>query len=492
VWIGWQFDVQRRNGAIGLAAPLASGVTAIVRAEFTPNGRDTEVVVTDLAGYQPADAEGPDTALTVRTGPYGPRTTVPRGTWRLTGNTVSMPGGFEPGKTYEISYRTARVAVAGVGLAAFRDIAAWIRHAPDALARARYTYAFGSSQSGRFLRTFLYYGFNADEQDRPAYDAVVAHIAGAARLSLNERGATPNALSMFSATRFPYADSETRDPITGATDGLLDNPRARRHQPKVFYTNSSVEYWGGGRAAALVHTSPDGKADVALPANVRAYLFSGTQHSPGPFPPRTTTGQQPENPVQYWWTMRALLVAMDRWVRQGEPPPPSQYPRLSDGSLVAADAVRFPEIPSVASPRIISPARHGSTPLPLLVPQVDESGNERAGVHASEVAVPLATYTGWNFRSKAVGGTDQLVNLAGSAVAFARTPAERSRAGDPRKSVEERHRSREQYLTAARDHTESLVRARYLLSEDVPAVMTRMEEVWEAVVGSREALIGSR
>ena len=236
------------------------------------------------------------------------------------------PEGSSPGRIYQLAYRTTNPAVGGIGLAAFRDFAAWLKHGQQGSANAKWAYAFGSSQSGRFLRTFLYYGFNADEKGQQVFDGVMAHIAGAARLSINEPSATPNALSMYTATGFPFADAATRDPVSGKQEGLLDNDRARKHQPKVFYTNTAVEYWGGGRSAALIHTTPDGKSDLKVPDNVRIYFLTGAQHSPARFPARVTTGQQPENPVEYWWTLRALLMSMDRWVRQGTPPPASQHP----------------------------------------------------------------------------------------------------------------------------------------------------------------------
>ena len=478
VWIGWQFDVRREGGAMGLEVPAARGVTDIVRAEFTPNDRSPESVVADLAAYTPIDPNAGDATLTVRDGPFGRAETVARDRWKLQGNRVTMAGGFEPGRTYAIAYRAQMLPVAGLGLAAFRDVASWIKHAPDAAVRARYTVAFGSSQSGRFLRTFLYYGFNTDERGAQVFDGVWAHIAGAGRLSLNERGATPNALSMWTATDYPFANTAERDPLTGRTEGLLDNERARKNQPKIFYTNSAVEYWGGGRSAALVHTSPDGKSDLKVPDNTRVYFLTGTQHSPGRFPQRVSTGQQPDNPVEYWWTLRALLGAMDKWVRQGTLPPASQYPRLSDGTLVAAAHVGFPTLSGVASPRTIPAARHGEKRWPLLVPQVGEDGNELAGVRSAEVAIPMATYTGWNFRSPAIGGTDQPVSLVGSAVPFPRTAADRERAGDPRRSVAERYASREAYLAKARDVNAALVKQGYLLAEDVAEVMKRMEEHW--------------
>lgn len=172
-----------------------------------------------------------------------------------------------------------------------------MKHAPDAVAKAGKLIGFGSSQSGRFLRSFLYDGFNTDEQGRQVLDGVMVHIADAARLSINVRGAQPTALSMYSTTQFPYATSAGRDPVSRRTDGLLDNARARATQPKVMFPNTAVEYQGGGRAAALI-TTPDGKRDLVLPPNVRAYFLTGAQHSAAPFPvPAGGQGQQPANPL---------------------------------------------------------------------------------------------------------------------------------------------------------------------------------------------------
>ena len=180
-----------------LDAP-ASTVNGLVRAEFTTSDRALEQTLADLAGYSPSDPAAADATLTVRDGPFGTPTTIPRGRWRLRGsNVVSIDGGFEPGRAYEVAYRAANLPVVAAGLAAFRDTASWIKYSSDATVSAKQAYTFGSSQSGRFLRAFLYYGFNSDEQGRQVFDGVMAHIAGAGRLSINEaRGATPNALSM--------------------------------------------------------------------------------------------------------------------------------------------------------------------------------------------------------------------------------------------------------------------------------------------------------
>jgi hypothetical protein len=475
---------------MALDAPRAGGVDGVVRAVFTPNERETSATVTDLAGYPPLDPAAADAVLTVRDGPFGAPRTIDRSRFTLKGSVLSMEAGFEPGRTYEIAYRSGNLPVTGTGLAAFRDITSWIKYQSDAVARVRHAIAFGSSQSGRFLRTFLYYGFNTDEQGRQVLDGVMAHIAGAARLSINEPAATPNSLGMYTATWFPFADRALRDPISGRTEGLLDNDRARRNQPKIFYTNSSVEYWGGGRSASLVHTTPDGRANLSLPDNVRAYLFAGTQHSPGQFPPAAAAAQQqPGNPVQYWWPLRGLLVAMKDWVVDGTAPPASQHPQFADNArtqtIVRVDQIPFPAIPGVQSPRIVLPARQDGRPLPHLVSQVDEDGNEIAGIRLPDVAVPLATYTGWNFRAAAVGATSELVSLAGSTLVFPRTKAAREAAGDPRRSVEERYASREEYLKRVRAAADRLVADRYLLADDLAPIVSHAGEMWDFVAAGK-------
>jgi len=493
--VGWEFDVPVRNGAIRIDVPVATDngkpITGIVRATFTPNNRDASYTVGDLAAYEPVDANGSDSVLTVRDR-MSDRSgeAVPRGKWKLAGNVVTLTGGFEPGRNYEIAYRAANPPISGLGLTAVRDAASWLKNAPDTLAPVKYVYALGVSQSGRFLRDYLYEGFNTDEKQRQVFDGMMVHIAGASQLELNRRWATPTGLGQYDATLFPFADRAQKDAASGATDGLLDNDRARANLPKIFYTNTGVEYWGGGRTAALVHTTADGTTDLNLPANVRAYFFAGNQHGPGAFPPAAGAGQQKGNPTDYWWNMRALFVAMDKWVREGAAPPPSRIPRLSDNTLVKAADVAFPAIPGVQTPKTLTAgSRAGNpfvpggagegAPLPLLVPQVDADGNESSGIRLPEVAVPLATYTGWNFRSAATGGTGQLVPLLGSYIPLARTKAEREARHDPRPSIEERYTSRQQYLDAINKSAAALVKEGYLLAADVPSVVKRATDHWE-------------
>ena len=499
VWVGWEFDLEDRPMTMKIHVPVATDhgkpISGVVSATFTASAKTTEFTLNDLSKYDAVEPAGSDSTLTVRSQLLGGRgEVIPRTRWHVTGHTITLDEGFEPGKTYTVSYKAANPPVAGLGYVAIRDTTAWLKYQPDALAPVRLAYGYGSSQSGRFLRGFLYEGFNTDEHDRQVFDGVMAHIAGASRLSLNERWAKPTGLGAYSATAFPFADASLRDPVSGSQDGVLDNARMRGHAPKVFYTNTSVEYWGTGRAAALVHTSPDGAADLSLPANVRVYFIAGTQHSPSRFPAEISNGQQIDNPVDYWWTMRALLLAMHKWVKTGSEPPPSLYPRLQDHTLVPAASVGFPAIPAVMSPRMLAAGVRIANPylkgnggagaaLPLLVPDVDEDGNERAGIRLPDVAVPLATYTGWNFRKPEIGATNELVSLLGASIPFPATRASREAAKDPRRSIEERYRSQEDYLAQIEKAADALVKAGYLLVDDEPRILQRATDQWDAILG---------
>ena len=236
--------------------------------------------------------------------------------------------------------------IGGLGFVAVRDTAAWIKHSSDSIVSTDYAITFGSSQSGRFLRNYLYLGFNTDESGRKVFDGVIPHIAGSSRIDLNRRGAEPVSPGQYTATSFPFADQAFLDPVTTVEEGTLENPRGRANQPRIFHTNTSVEYWGGGRVAAMVHTTPDGGDDITLPDNVRFYLLAGTQHGPGAFPPPPPgNGQQMGNPTDYWWNMRALLAAMEEWVVDDVEPPASAHPRFGDQSLVMPREIAFPGLP---------------------------------------------------------------------------------------------------------------------------------------------------
>ncbi len=171
---------------------------------------------------------------------------------------------------------------------------------------------------------------------------------------------------------------------------------------------------------------------------------------------------------------------MEKWLTDGVAPPPSRYPRLADGTLVAAAKVAFPTLPGVQSPTVVEQHRRDGTLVPFLVPQVDADGNERAGIRTPESLVPLATYTGWNFRNASIGGTKTLVSLLGARIPLPKTAAERTAAGDPRRSIAERYASKAAYLSEAQRVAADLVRDGYLLAGDADKVLRRMDEQWMA------------
>jgi len=487
-WVGWEFDAK----GMRIDGPTTTGLHCVVHGALTPN-MDLEAAAkfTDLSGYSPGDG-APNARLSVRDGLLGKPTPISSDRFKLEGdNVVTLKGGFTAGRTYELSYDIVNAPIGGLGFAAVRDAVAWLKSAPDANVKVRRALAFGASQSGRFLRSFLYYGFNADEHGRQVFDGVMAHIAGASRLDVNRACGTPTSLGQFDATSFPFADPALHDPVSGAEEGALDNPRARDFEPKIFYTNTGVEYWGGGRSAALIHTTPDGASDLALPENERVYFLTGSQHGPTRFPPaEPRLGAQRENPNDYWLAMRALLVAMDEWLRGGVAPPPSRYPHLADKTLVRAADVAFPALPGVRAPQPLPVAPRAANPLlahdggagaalPYLVPQTDRDGLELAGVRLPEVEVPLATYTGWNYRNPSIGAPDQLYPLLGSYIPFPATVDARAAAHDPRAAIAERYASKREYLDRVRAAADKLIAERYLLAEDLPAVLDRADKHWD-------------
>lgn len=295
---------------------------------------------------------------------------------------------------------------------------------------------------------------------------------------------------MFNAASYPFADTALKDPVSGISEGILENPRVT-HAPRIFYTNTSAEYWGGGRVGALVHTDPAGSRDVALPEKVRLYFFAGTQHGPAGFPPPAPeAGALYGNPTNFWPAMRALLLAMHRWVTEGVAPPPSVHPTFRDGTLVRAAAVQFPRLAGVSSPQPLKAGVRVRNPLwpdgagvgaelPLLVSQVDADGNELAGIRLPEIAVPLGTHTGWTFRPLATGVPTDLVPLRGAWIPFALTREARVAANDPRLAVAERYSSRADFLARSRVIAEGLVRGGYLLADDVDWVVEQAAARWD-------------
>jgi hypothetical protein len=522
--LGWQWDAADRD-ALKLYAPIAmehgKTITGFLRGDLMPSKAMPEIplghlIIGNIGGteYPVSAPEDSRNVLTVRDSREAPRVVIPRSQWqfahtvdgKLTASDrhIHLNGDFQPGKLYEYVYVVSDPVVAGLAFAAVRDFASYAKHASDSITPVQRVYGEGISQNGRFLRDFLYQGFNADEDGKIALDGILAHVAGAGRGDFNyrfaqpSRDAQPTSSVFFPTDIFPFTDLPERDPATGDTGGLLDRAVADKVVPKIFFSNTSYEYWG--RVCALIHVSADGKQDAPISDSVRIYHFTGEQHFPGPWPPAKgqgdLLGQQAESPlaIRYFW--RAMVANMDAWVRSGTLPPPSSYPRIADRTLVPLPEYAFPAIPGVNKPHeanaayrldfgpkwrdgilSIQPPKVGEA-FPVLVPQVDADGNERDGVRMPEISVPLATYASWNLRDPSIGAPDQRVSFEDSYLPFPKTAAQRQKTADPRRSIEERYGSREEYIVRYSRAVDDLIQQRWILPEDRESVLARGEQEW--------------
>jgi hypothetical protein len=334
------------------------------------------------------------------------------------------------------------------------------------------------------------------------FDGYLIHIAGGGRgVDFNQRFGQPsNTLRPRMRETPPFTDVPQIDPVTGQRGGLLDRLGTHRGQPRIFLTNSSNEYWRGD--ASLIHTDIEGSRDVEPSAQVRIYHYAGTQHGSATWPLTDSNpldgsrAQCPMNTVDYRPLLRAALVRLDRWVSAEKPPPPSRYPRLSDGTAVLPEStaevfsgilgMRFPaHLPRAARNDFGPDANRGivttlpplpGKPYPCFVPAIDRDGNDVAGIRLPDLTVPLATHTGWNLRHPQIGASGQLLNLIGASVAFASTKEEREARGDPRPSIAERYPSRDAYLVQVRQAAQQLVEDEYLLTEDLGLLVDQAAE----------------
>ncbi|MBX5495171.1 MAG: hypothetical protein IRZ15_07530 [Bryobacteraceae bacterium] len=491
-WIGWQFDLPETGNLMRLQAPVAvlngKPVTGLVRLRFAPARREQSLA---LESYPVADGAA-NLKVYVRDSSMGPAREVPRRQWKLEGRNLVSSSGFEPGKIYDVVYTGTNSVPAGLGMAAVRDIVSYLKYGVpqggimplgDQRRFIKRAMGFGISQSGRFLRHFLYEGFNEDEKGRQVFDGVWSDVAGAGRGSFNHRFAQP-----------------------GRMDGLypIDMPPFHswtiKLAPKLFLTNTSAEYWS--RAASLIHTTSDGRIDIKPDATTRIYVIAGGEHGPGRFPPVKEGRRYAGNPADYSPLHRALLVRLHEWIRDGKEPPPSQYPQIAKNELVPFDKLAFPKLQGVTlpsgpyEPRALDygpeflttgvitqePPAIGST-FGVRVPQCDDDGIDLGGIRIPEVSVPLGTYTGWNLPANPA--STRYLPLAGSWFPFARTKAERAKTRDPRRSIEERYQSREEYLRKVEAAARELATAGFLLDRDIDLVVARSRQQWDHLMNAK-------
>jgi hypothetical protein len=509
VWSGWDSGAPRANNGMTarLPAALEDGRPMVRRLgdEFHIGTRAPGKGEVVRLNYAAVSTDTRNARLTVRDRESDARTEIPSQSWEFVDERTIrlLPAGslFAAYKIYEVWYEATGSKVIGVGFAATRDLVSFLRYeradrdgTPNPMiaegsgiegTRVTHALAFGVSQSGRFLRHFLELGMNDAGRGRRVFDGVLSHVAGAGKVFANHsfampgRTATQHEDRLYPENWFPSSNAVATDPFSGRTASLLTGHPT---DPMMIEVNTSTEYWQKG--ASLVHTNPAGIQDATLPPNARAYMIAGTQHGGGPgTDPSSGPCVNPRNPHSASPALRALLVAIEEWVRTGVPAPPSRVPSIADGTAISSDTVTMPAVLGFAPPpvanRISAPVDWVDPPARLdnfygtRVCAVDADGNEIAGIRLPPIAVPLGTYTGWNaYRAQPC----ELCDRDGSLIPFARDKRERETTGDPRPSLEERYGNRDAYVARVKAAAEALVADRLLLPADAAAYVTAAEK----------------
>jgi hypothetical protein len=490
VWAGWQHDLPEGQGLLRIDLPVAAGITGPSRDEFT----FTDATTPKRAALSYPAADRASARMTVRARTDQPRQPLAEGALRFVDdNTVEFdrPAGMPDGALYELTYTARDPKVTGIGLAAIRDVASFLRRekgaanplAAEGRAVPDHAIGFGISQSGRVLRDLLYFGMNEDEAGRIVFEGMMPLIPGARRSFTNARFGQPGRNPgpqydrLYPVLQFPFTYEVLDDPLSGRRDGLLLRCRLTNSCPVVMQMDSEFEFWGS--QASLVVTDPQGR-HIDLPANVRAYAVAGAPHgNPWNAVARQTPAcAMPLNPINQGAVARALLVAMERWQRDGVEPPSSRYPMLSQGTLVPAP-MAYPEIPALPyrGQYVRAERIEQTTPLPtprgeypLYVPRAGQDGNAIAGIRLPMLAAPRATYVGWNAQAGAEG-PQELCTQVGGVLPLPATRAERQAARDPRPSIEELYPTPDTYVAAVEAAASRMVAERILLPMDADATV---------------------
>ena len=527
LWSAWNWDVIPGNGRLQIELPVAvidgRPIRQKIAAEIVLSFEMARVKSQPLAWggsrcYTALDADdNSGCVLTVRDEPRGERRPIPNGEWRFAreedGVIISDPtslyleSGLEPGRIYELIYEVEGPKVVGLGLASVRDAISFFRFAasdefgtPNPLAvrssegelrpDSELAYIFGVSQSGRFITHMIWQGFHVDEAGRMVFDGARIHVAGGGKGGFNFRFAQtthhPSHLegNYMPADHMPFNYLPSGDPGSGGDNDVLAVAKQLGKVPHIMITNNELEYWT--RSASLIHTNVEGTRDAPSHEKVRIYATVGAPHR-GVRSRERGIHEHSLNPINVSPVLRALMVAMDRWVTDGMEPPPSRYPRIDRGELISAAEHKknFPSIPGMRHPgRNLQPPRvdYGDrfwtegimTTIPpemgepyiTRVPACDADGNSIGGIRLPELQVPLGTFQGWNPRRAEVGAPLFLGRFEGSFWVFPATGAERRRLNDPRPSIEERYGSRNDYVGKVAAAVGELVRQGYMLQED--------------------------
>ena len=291
VWGGWQADVPPTPGLIGMQAPEAISpqgpLSGKIMCQFQCN-EPTNVFLLADRQHLPnpaADPEEAEATLTVRDLPNSPATAVDRDQWSFVRvedadlepqhNHVYMPSGFEPGKIYQLIYTTTGSRIVGLGFAAMRDAVSFLKHAPASAGNPcadaiDYAYAMGRSQSGRFLRQYIHVGINEDEEDRPALDGIIPHVAGGMRGEFNLRFGQPSKdVCYIIPEMFPFTDTPADRPGDRRSGFIAGNPGASG-QGAQDHVHQHLGRVLAGRRGADPHRpgDPDRRAGIGVGAPV--------------------------------------------------------------------------------------------------------------------------------------------------------------------------------------------------------------------------------
>ena len=525
---GWEGDL---TTGLRISLPVAKRrdgreIRGRVRAEYILGSPANTQDVTEPPAYEAISTNNSRSTLTRRVHQNDPRELIPNSQWAFADCTsvpfpgvpdptkVCLQGGFDTNHIYELLYTAKNPMVMGLGFAATRDFISFLRSGNrdrhrdlenplgDGIENA---IMYGSSQSGRWIRTFIQLGFNQDEHRRQVVEGAIPHKASN-RGAFNIRFAQPTRLSgtQHSEQQYPGAESPqtwdvSHDPFSGITAGQLERCRRTYTCPKITHTNTDTEYWQA--VMSLNTTDSTGTQDLEIPPEVRIYDLAGTQHGGGnPLaqPPAVLPGfpnacQLRSNSNPFIHAQRALLVALREWIVNGTEPPPSLYSSLARGSLVRPTDVVIPYIPAVnfTLPGLVNYKFYldrgrrfdvediagimaepplGGAAYNVLVPQVDADGNPIDGLRNTNVQVPLGTYTGWNIRKAGFSEGDSC-DLTGAFIPFFKTEAERHTAGDPRLSLQERYPTHQDYVGKVTAAANDLVSKRLLLREDADSII---------------------
>ena len=514
-WSGWDVSAAPGGNRLTLTVPVAKNAdgSAITGPSYEYIVNDNATTQTYTLTYPAASPDQASATLTVRDRLNDAPVVIPASGWTYASDRSIrlLPVGtaFKQSAIYEFTYTARDPVVAGIGFAATRDFVSFLRHAQtDSVGNAnplanhvKATYAFTVSQPARFVNDFIWLGFNQDEMGGKVFDGIENWIGAGTGVAANVRFAQTARTErnrqnhLYPEAFFPFAYNRLADPVSGKVDGRNVRCESTGTCPKMLHVNSSNEYWV--KAGSLLHTDASGQF-VAEPPNMRYFLLASTEHTVAGSPPNSPgICAQPRNVVDPNPALRGLFVALDAWVTQGVPPPPSAVPRVEDDNaafvrptangvgVVDQKELGWPDIPGVQYTGVVT-ARNQlnwgplfdafgvmtiNPPVPTgatyrhFVSRVDKDGNERAGIQLPPVAVPTATLTGWGLRAAAFGGPDGCES-SGQTLAFPATKADRLASGDPRTSLEESYQRKDKYVEAVDRAARKLVRDRILLPAD--------------------------